>query len=394
MKATNLSAAGFEYVNIDDGWEVDRDGEGRLTADPVRFPSGLKAVSDAVHALGLKFGIYTATHEFTCQHRPGSWMHEAIDGRFFCENSVDFIKIDTCGGRCYNSSTGTNPTNGTTPNLVAYQRFRDALELCKVESQHEIVEHCTSYDWNPDLPNPCNVVDAQNGCPHPPDVASGGGDGGGGDSNGLTARTRLGDIQANFASIVRILDNSEPCMAAVDGPNGPYGGHWLDFDMLEVGNPGLNPVESRSHFTIWAGACSTLLIGTDITDPKFPGSDAHTILTNKELIDALSQDPLGVPIKRTREPKLAPPGNASSAQLWSKPLAGGGVGVVLFNRGEVALEGWTFVLSDVGLAQGTEVSVRDLWAHSDNGTSSGGVVTAQVVAPHGVVALRLTPTKQ
>eukprot|EP01043_Picozoa_sp_COSAG02_P090081 COSAG02_NODE_26979_length_619_cov_1.978846_1_plen_95_part_01 len=95
MKATNLSAAGFEYVNIDDGWEVDRDGEGQLTADPVRFPSGLKAVSDAVHALGLKFGVYTATHEFTCQHRPGSWMHEAIDGKFFCENSVDFIKIDT-----------------------------------------------------------------------------------------------------------------------------------------------------------------------------------------------------------------------------------------------------------------------------------------------------------
>ena len=48
----------FVQVNIDDGWEVDRDAAtGRLTADPVRFPSGLKATSDAVHALGLKFGV-------------------------------------------------------------------------------------------------------------------------------------------------------------------------------------------------------------------------------------------------------------------------------------------------------------------------------------------------
>lgn len=36
---------------------------------------------------------------------------------------------------------------------------------------------------------------------------------------------------------MRIIDNSEPCMAAVDGPNGPYGGHWLDLDMLEVSLP-------------------------------------------------------------------------------------------------------------------------------------------------------------
>ena len=65
--------------------------------------------------------------------------------------------------------TGTNPLNGTTPNLVAYQKFRQAFEACKRETQHEILEHCTSYDWNPELPNPCNVVDAQNGCPHRPD---------------------------------------------------------------------------------------------------------------------------------------------------------------------------------------------------------------------------------
>jgi alpha-galactosidase len=391
MKDTGLAASGFEYVNIDDGWEVDRGADSALTADPVRFPSGLRAISDAVHALGLKFGVYTATHEFTCQHRPGSWEHEAIDARTFCDNRVDFIKIDTCGGRCYNASTGTNAANGTTANLVAYQRFRAALEVCKAEAQHEIVEHCTSYDWNPLLPNPCNVVDAQNGCPHPPDAR-------GQTTSPVMVGAGTGDIQSNFASILRIIDNSEPCLS-FSGPVGTaangYGGHWLDFDMLEVGNPGLDAVESRSHFTMWAGACSTLLIGTDICDAAFVGSDAHTILTNKELIDTMSQDPLGVPLHRTREPKLAPPTNTSTCQLWSKPLAGGDVGVVLFNRGESEVTNWSFDLSDVGIAAEGGVMVRDLWAHTTNGTTGAtGKVTAGVVAPHGVVALRLTPAKQ
>ena len=128
-------------------------------------------------------------------------MHEAIDTKLFCDNHVDFVKIDTCGGRCYNSSTGTSAANGTTPNLVAYQKFRQAFEVCKRESQHEIVEHCTSYDWNPDLPDPCNVVDAQNGCPRRPDLA---------DQPRVATRSgeAVGDIQSNFASILRIIDNS------------------------------------------------------------------------------------------------------------------------------------------------------------------------------------------
>eukprot|EP01052_Picozoa_sp_SAG31_P010088 SAG31_NODE_542_length_14269_cov_7.826253_16_plen_237_part_00 len=209
MIDTGLHDAGFQFVNIDDGWTVDRDPDGKITADPVRFPSGIKAVSDAIHALGLKFGVYTATHEFTCQHRPGSWQHEAIDSEFFCDNQVDFIKIDTCGGRCYPAEP-----NGTTPNLQAYRRFRDALDRCN----HQIVEHCTSYDWNPQLPNPCNVVDAQNGCPHAPDGSM--------DDSDFV---ELGDIQSNFASILRILDNSEPCLT-IDTPDGPHGGLWLDFE--------------------------------------------------------------------------------------------------------------------------------------------------------------------
>jgi hypothetical protein len=68
------------------------------------------------------------------------------------------------------------------------------------------------------------------------------------------------------------------------------------------------------------------------------------------------------------------------------------VGVVLFNRGETEVQDWSFDLRDVGVA--TEVTVRDLWSHTHNGTSTGGKVTVKVVASHGVVALRLTSTRK
>ena len=57
MVETGLAAVGYRYVNIDDGWEVDRGPNGTLTADPARFPSGLRAISDKVHSLGLLFGV-------------------------------------------------------------------------------------------------------------------------------------------------------------------------------------------------------------------------------------------------------------------------------------------------------------------------------------------------
>lgn len=62
--AAKLKKYGYEYVNIDAGWWRDNtwkpefDEYGRQKADPVRFPSGMKAVADRIHAKGLKAGIY------------------------------------------------------------------------------------------------------------------------------------------------------------------------------------------------------------------------------------------------------------------------------------------------------------------------------------------------
>src|SRR3954466_167457 len=55
--SSGMKDAGYQFVNIDDCWQVSRDGEGNIVADAERFPSGIKALADYVHSKGLKLGI-------------------------------------------------------------------------------------------------------------------------------------------------------------------------------------------------------------------------------------------------------------------------------------------------------------------------------------------------
>jgi hypothetical protein len=59
MVSSGMQAAGYQYVNIDDCWQVNRQADGTIVADPQRFPNGIKNLADYVHGKGLKLGIYT-----------------------------------------------------------------------------------------------------------------------------------------------------------------------------------------------------------------------------------------------------------------------------------------------------------------------------------------------
>src|SRR5438067_13394397 len=54
MVASGMKDAGYEYVVIDDCWQVSRDGDGNIVPDAPRFPSGMKALADYIHSKGLK----------------------------------------------------------------------------------------------------------------------------------------------------------------------------------------------------------------------------------------------------------------------------------------------------------------------------------------------------
>jgi hypothetical protein len=110
--ATGMRDAGYQYVVIDDCWQVSRDAAGTIVADPKRFPSGIKALADYVHSKGLKFGLYSDAGSKTCQGRPGSNGYEREDAQQYAEWGVDYLKYDWC------STDGVDPK-------VAYTTMRE-----------------------------------------------------------------------------------------------------------------------------------------------------------------------------------------------------------------------------------------------------------------------------
>ena len=61
----------------------------------IRFPSGMKNVTAALHSLGLKFGLYTDVGRTTCRGgRLGSWPHYADDAETFSDWGIDWVKMD------------------------------------------------------------------------------------------------------------------------------------------------------------------------------------------------------------------------------------------------------------------------------------------------------------
>jgi len=96
MVSSGMKAAGYRYVVVDDCWQGHRDAAGNIEADPVRFPSGIKALAEYVHAQGLKFGIYSDAGDKTCDNKPGSRGHEFQDAQQYAAWGVDYLKYDWC----------------------------------------------------------------------------------------------------------------------------------------------------------------------------------------------------------------------------------------------------------------------------------------------------------
>lgn len=334
MVTSGMRDAGYVYLVIDDCWQIDRDAQGNILADPERFPSGMKALGDYIHAKGLKFGLYSDAGTLTCQKRPGSRGYEFQDARQYAAWGVDYLKYDWC-------STGTQNA------LASYSIMRDALLKTGRPIVFSICEWGTSKPWL------------------------------WGKGVGNLWRT-TGDIQDCWdckrdwggLGIVHILD----LQVGLETYAGP--GHWNDPDMLEVGNGGMTITEYRSHFSLWAILAAPLMAGNDLRNMS---SEVKEILTNREVV-AVNQDPLGMQGRRVAR--------NGEHEVWAKQLADGGRAVVLFNRSDKPAEisvSWI----DIGFPQHLEANVRDLWAGKNIGKLSGKF--SAEVASHGVVMVTIKP---
>jgi alpha-galactosidase len=334
MASSGMRDAGYQYVVIDDCWQGPRDADGFITADPQRFPSGIKALADYVHARGLKFGIYSDAGRLTCGGRPGSQGHEYQDALTYARWGVDYLKYDWCSTGDRNAQEG-------------YAVMADALRSSGRAIVFSMCEWGTAKPW----------LWAKN--------------------TGNLWRT-TGDIWDSFSTKDPNRDWAHPVTVIVDQnePLWPHAGpgHWNDPDMLEVGNGGMTADEYRSHFSLWAMMAAPLIAGNDIARMD---ETTRSILLNTEVI-AVDQDSLGQQGHRVWK--------QGDSEVWMKPLSEGAVALLLFNRGDAPVS-IRATAEQIGWPADARAKVRDLWAHKDAKRWSGSLEAT--VAPHGVAMFRL-----
>jgi alpha-galactosidase len=333
MVSSGMAAAGYDYVVIDDCWQVDRDENGEIVVDQERFPQGMKYLVDYVHSKGLKFGIYSCAGTKTCQGRPGSRGYEFQDARTYAGWGVDYLKYDWCHHSTQNAQ-------------ASYSLMRDALYKAGRPIVFSICEWGANkpWEWAKDV--------------------------------GHLWRT-TGDIVDRWDAMMAIFD-AQKDLASYAGP-----GHWNDPDMLEVGNGGMTDEEYRTHFSLWCMLAAPLMAGNDL---KTMSDETLAILTNREMI-AINQDTLGKQAFCFRD--------NGDYEIWVKKLAGDERAVCLLNRSDekksvevdfrVLLAAnddyWKISPGDL-----KNYTIRDVWEHRD--VKQGKDVSFVEMPPHSVKVYR------
>ena len=335
MVSSGMKDAGYEFIIIDDCWQVGRDAAGNIVVDPQKYPSGIKALADYVHSKGLKFGIYTDAGTKTCAGRPGSVGHEYQDARQYANWGVDYLKEDWC-----NTLPGQSSE-------ASYTLMRDALAATGRPIVFSICEWGSTKPWL--WAGPIGNMWRSTG-----DIQD------------------CWDCKKKWGGngVLQIIDLMGPIYSYA-GP-----GHWNDPDMLEVGNGGMTTAQYRAHFSMWALFSAPLLAGNDMAHMT---PEISEILLNKDVI-AIDQDLMGIQGHCVHKD--------GDLEVWSKQLADGGRAVVLLNRGDksatIAVD-WR----DIGYPATLPASVRDLWAHK--GLARQTERFSADVPANAAVMVRITP---
>ncbi len=338
MVSKGLKAVGYEYIVIDDCWQVGRDENGYIIVDKEKFPSGMKALADYIHSKGLKFGIYSDAGTHTCGGRPGSKGFEFKDAEKYAEWEVDYLKYDWCN------------TEGQDA-IASYTLMRDALFENKRPMLFSICEWGINkpWEWAKEVGHIWRTTY---------DISFDG---------------RFdGDSWGNQIGWSNILD----MQVGLEKYAGP--GHWNDPDMLTVGIE--MPVnESRAHFTMWCMLAAPLMTGNDLRNMTI---ETQEILTNKNVI-AIDQDKLG-----KQGFKIHDDGHF---EIWQKPLENGGIAICLFNRDTNAKE-YTLNWKKLKIREFKgDYTVSNVWENKTIGTTED-IINLQV-PKRDVVLFKLIPNQ-
>lgn len=379
MAEKGLRDHGWTYINIDDGWQGPRGGEFNAIQPNKKFPD-VKALADKIHALGLKFGIYSSPWRGTYAGYIGGSSDNA-DGTY------PWVELGNVN-EFYKLNKEPNAPNAK-PNWVNWNLGAHSFALQDARQWAKWGVDYLKYDWFPnDVPRVAEMADAlrATGRDIIYSLSNTGLYDNASDYLRLSNLWRTtGDIVDTWESVSRI-GFAQDRWAAFTGP-----GHWSDPDMLVLGKVGwgpnlhpsrLTPDEQYSHMSLWCLLSAPLILGCDLAQ-----IDDFTLglLTNDEVL-SINQDALGKQATQFS--------NHDGKVVYAKTLEDGSLAVGLFNRGDAeATVGvkWGPWGNMPTARVGTIFRVRDLWRQQDLGEFKDSFEAK--VAPHGVVLIRLIPTK-
>lgn len=314
MVSNGMRDLGYSYINIDDFWHASaREDDGRPKVDPIKFPHGMKYLSDYMHSKGLKLGIYSCAGSKTCGKCFGGYTHEEIDAKTYAEWGIDLLKYDYCfapWGR-----------------KAAEERYTEMGTALKHSGRSIVFSIC---EWGIRKPWLWAAKDGGSYWRMTPDI--------------FDTWSHGSPWQMSVKNILR----REKGLEKYAGP-----GHWNDPDMLLIGNhgtgkatsakglfKGLTQDEYRTHFAMWAMLNAPLLTSCDLRNVS---KEDLAIMTETGLLE-INQDALGEQAKLIKK----------KGGLWfyKKKLSYSQEAIAVVNMSNTA-KTYSVAAKDFGLAEGT-----------------------------------------
>jgi hypothetical protein len=430
LVSTGLAAAGYQDVDIDDGWYQcpgpqgpNVDGNGRWVVNSVNYPgtgseNGIAALASYVHHLGLKFGIYETagiSSQAVAENTPILGTSDTADqiatnksqNNYNC-GGMDQINYNAPGAQAYVNSVvdelaswgvdyikldGITDSNG--PDIKAWQA---AIH----QSGRSMVLDTTEGSFTTKLAP--TLTKYSNQWEFAPDIEINGPDEGSADSCN----------SAPFTGCLSVFpltsyDHWSDRFADVAQWQ-PYGGPggFNDYDSIEVGDgsadSGMSLAASETQLSLWALGSAPLILGGDLTSAVTNAYGTSAGLTAQDLKMLTNRQVIGVDqdsIDASRVANVGTPGPAAGSQVFAKRERSGDAVVGLFNT-TTTLSSAPSTISTTAAAIGLPADphgylVQDLWGQQSvaaGGTtfriSSAGRIQATVPA-EGVALFRVTP---
>ncbi|MDR1813786.1 MAG: putative Ig domain-containing protein [Tannerella sp.] len=347
---------GYTFVNIDDGWEVKTNSDDPVLGGAVRNDDGtirtnknfpdMKKMTDYIHSLGLKAGLYSSPGVTTCAGYAGSLGHEAQDVKSYCDWGFDFLKYDWCSyGNEYKDL----------PEEVRLKKPYLLIDSILKKADRDIVLNMCQYGmgevwkWGKSV-------------------------------GGHSWRT-AGDIGWSTPELINTMFQAgffQETIRQYSGPGGwndpdylLFGRIWNWQEKLDVPSP-MSPSEQYTCMTLWCMMSAPLIFSGELISLD---DFTQNILCNAEVID-VNQDKLGKPGYSVSK--------QDSVEIWRKELHDGTTAVAIFNKSR---QKTTVTVDWNSIGYNGRYNIRDLWRQKDLGDTES--VSGFDIRGHGCMLFKL-----